>query len=76
MAAHGEESLEAVTLRDCATATGERVAGRVFIFIGASPNTDWLGDQVARDPRGLHPGRRPSCGPRRAAALARSSGRR
>jgi thioredoxin reductase (NADPH) len=52
--AHGDASLEAVTLRDCDTRAEERLAGRsVFIFIGASPNTDWLGDQVARDPHGF-----------------------
>ena len=54
VAAHGEDALEAVTLRDCDSDEEQRVAGRsVFIFIGASPNTDWLGDQVARDPLGF-----------------------
>jgi thioredoxin reductase (NADPH) len=52
--AHGEAALEAVTLRDRDTRDEERLPVRsVFIFIGASPNTDWLGDQVARDPHGF-----------------------
>jgi thioredoxin reductase (NADPH) len=25
----------------------------LFVYIGASPRTDWLGDGVARDPRGF-----------------------
>ena len=29
----------------------------MFVFIGAAPRTDWLGDLVARDDRRLHPGR-------------------
>ena len=55
-----------------ATATGEqRVARRsVFIFIGASPNTDWLGDQVARDPLGFILAGPELRRPGRAAALA------
>ena len=44
-------------------------AGAMFIFIGAAPYTDWLGDHVARDARGfvLAGARR---GGRRRAALA------
>jgi thioredoxin reductase (NADPH) len=54
VAAHGEESLDAVTLRDRDSGEEHRAAGRsVFIFIGASPNTDWLDGQVARDPHGF-----------------------
>ena len=53
-AAHGRESLEEITLRDRAGGTEERVpAGSVFIFIGASPNTDWLAGVVARDAHGF-----------------------
>ena len=28
-------------------------ASALFIFIGASPHTDWLGDQIARDSYGF-----------------------
>ena len=47
---HGEDGqLEAVTLRD-----GERVDLRfLFLFLGASPCTDWLDDTVARDEHGF-----------------------
>ena len=41
--------LEAVTLRD-----GERLSlSFLFLFLGAAPCTDWLGDVVARDDRGF-----------------------
>ncbi len=46
----GEPSLEAVVVRD--TRTGERTelqAGALFVFIGASPHTDWLRGEVAMD---------------------------
>ncbi len=47
---HGEEGhLEAVTLTD-----GTRLPlSFLFLFLGASPCTDWLGDVVARDPKGF-----------------------
>jgi len=47
---HGENGqLEAVTLRD-----GEQLAlSFLFLFLGASPCTDWLGDVVARDENGF-----------------------
>ena len=47
---HGEEGeLEAVTLID-----GERIPlGFLFLFLGAAPCTDWLGDAVARDEKGF-----------------------
>jgi thioredoxin reductase (NADPH) len=49
-ALHGEEGqLEAVTLTD-----GTRLPlSFLFLFLGASPCTDWLGDAVARDPHGF-----------------------
>jgi thioredoxin reductase (NADPH) len=49
-ALHGEDGkLEAVTLTD-----GERLPfSFLFLFLGASPCTDWLGDVVARDPKGF-----------------------
>jgi thioredoxin reductase (NADPH) len=47
---HGENGqLEAVTLRD-----GERIAfSFLFLFLGALPCTEWLGDVVARDEKGF-----------------------
>ena len=47
---HGADGeLEAVTLRD-----GERLAfSFLFLFLGAAPCTDWLGDTVARDDKGF-----------------------
>jgi thioredoxin reductase (NADPH) len=49
-ALHGEEGrLEAVTLTD-----GTRLPlSFLFLFLGASPCTDWLGEVVARDPDGF-----------------------
>jgi thioredoxin reductase (NADPH) len=49
-ALHGEDDkLEAVTLTD-----GERLPfSFLFLFLGASPCTDWLGDVVARDTKGF-----------------------
>ncbi len=49
-ALHGTDGqLDAVTLRD-----GERLSfSFLFLFLGASPCTDWLGDVVARDDRGF-----------------------
>jgi thioredoxin reductase (NADPH) len=41
--------LEAVTLRD-----GERLPfTTLFLFLGADPCTDWLGDELARDAKGF-----------------------
>jgi len=47
---HGADGeLEAVTLRD-----GERLSfSYLFLFLGAAPCTDWLGDVVARDDKGF-----------------------
>ena len=47
---HGEDgALEAVTLRD-----GERLpVSFLFLFLGAAPCTDWLGDVVRRDDHGF-----------------------
>ncbi len=53
-ACHGEDNLEAITLIDREQDRSERVpANSLFIFIGAAPRTDWLGDVVARDERGF-----------------------
>jgi thioredoxin reductase (NADPH) len=49
-ALHGEEGrLEAVTLVDGA----ELPLSFLFLFLGATPCTDWLGEVVARDPHGF-----------------------
>ncbi|MER8058486.1 MULTISPECIES: FAD-dependent oxidoreductase [unclassified Streptomyces] len=53
-AAHGAERLERLTLRDTATGETERVDAQwMFVFIGAAPLTDWLGEGVRRDERGF-----------------------
>jgi thioredoxin reductase (NADPH) len=47
---HGDSGrLRSVTLAD-----GEEITlGYLFLFLGASPCTDWLGEGVARDPNGF-----------------------
>jgi thioredoxin reductase (NADPH) len=50
----GERELEAVTIAD--TRSGERSqvpARALFVFIGASPHTEWLGGQLASDDAGF-----------------------
>ncbi len=52
--AHGGEHLAEVTLCDGKDGTQTTVpCGSMFVFIGAEPRTDWLGDTVARDERGF-----------------------
>jgi thioredoxin reductase (NADPH) len=52
--ARGDGHLEAVTLTDRQAGTDEDVAVNwLFVFIGASPHTDWLGGEVARDAKGF-----------------------
>ncbi|WP_181782156.1 FAD-dependent oxidoreductase [Pseudonocardia pini] len=52
--ATGGEHLEKLTLRDRNTGETETVdAGYLFVFIGASPRTDWLGDRIQRDRAGF-----------------------
>lgn len=54
VAGHGDGHLESVTLADRAAGTTEELATNwLFVFIGASPRTDWLGDGVARDDKGF-----------------------
>jgi thioredoxin reductase (NADPH) len=54
VAARGEEHLEAVTVADRERGVSEECpASWLFVFIGASPRTDWLGPQVIRDPGGF-----------------------
>ena len=54
VAAHGDGHLESVTLVD--RETGEErdePTNWLFVFIGALPRTDWLGDAVVRDSKGF-----------------------
>ena len=52
--AGGNGHLETLTLADRASGTEEQVGcAALFVFIGASPRTDWLGDEVVRDARGF-----------------------
>ena len=51
---HGERRLEEISVLCSDTNKIERVpANAMFIFIGALPRTDWLGDCVERDDRGF-----------------------
>ncbi len=51
---HGESHLEEVSVLCSDTNKIERVpATSIFIFIGALPRTEWLGDLVERDERGF-----------------------
>jgi thioredoxin reductase (NADPH) len=53
-ALRGEDGLESVVIRD--TDTGEQrelPAKALFVFIGASPHTDWLRQLVATDEHGF-----------------------
>ena len=52
--ARGDGHLEALMLADRATGAEEEVATSwLFVFIGAMPRTDWLGDDVARNDKGF-----------------------
>ncbi|WP_410671244.1 FAD-dependent oxidoreductase [Amycolatopsis sp. cmx-4-68] len=49
---HGDEHLERLTV--CENGVTETVeTGHLFIFIGAAPRTDWLGDAIHRDDHGF-----------------------
>ena len=51
--ANGDGHLESLTIADRDGGSSEDVpAGWLFVFIGASPRTDWLGGDVVRDERG------------------------
>jgi len=69
---HGENQLEGISVRCARTGSVDRYPARsVFIYIGALPKTDWLGEFVKRDERGfilsgpdlLKDGKRPSSWP-------------
>jgi thioredoxin reductase (NADPH) len=50
----GTDRLEGLRLRHAVTGQEEEVStGFLFVFIGATPRTEWLGDQVARDAHGF-----------------------
>ncbi|UOZ10405.1 response regulator [Amycolatopsis sp. WQ 127309] len=50
--AHGGDHLERLTL--CENGVTEEVdTGHLFIFIGAAPRTEWLGDDLHRDDHGF-----------------------
>src|SRR5579862_7068406 len=51
---HGDTHLEEISVLCSDTNKVERVpASSVFIFIGALPRTDWVGDTIERDDRGF-----------------------
>jgi thioredoxin reductase (NADPH) len=53
-AVHGEDRLEAVTIRDHGNAQDWRIDTRaVFVMVGAAPNTAWLSGLVALDNKGF-----------------------
>jgi thioredoxin reductase (NADPH) len=54
VACHGKDRLEAIELRALGGNATETVpAEYLFAFLGAQPRTEWLGDEIARDPRGF-----------------------
>ena len=53
-ALHGDDHLEAVTIRRGASGTEETVPSRaLFVMVGAAPNTGWLADLVKLDQHGF-----------------------
>jgi len=53
-AAHGTDHLESVTLADRSTgAETDEATNWLFVFIGALPRTDWVGEAVVRDAKGF-----------------------
>jgi len=51
---HGDKHLEEISVLCSDTDKVERVpASSMFIFIGALPRTDWMGDAIERDDRGF-----------------------
>jgi thioredoxin reductase (NADPH) len=53
-ACHGDERLEAVELRDRESGSSEVLpSAYLFVFLGATPRTGWLGGSVACDERGF-----------------------
>jgi len=53
-AAHGDDHLERLTLRDSSSGAAETVDAQwLFVFVGGAPLTDWLDGVVTRDDRGF-----------------------
>ena len=53
VAAHGDNSLEAIDVRDAPTGKTTRLeSGGLFIFIGADAETGWLPPEIALDQKG------------------------
>ena len=53
-ALHGEDALEAVTIRDRMSGQDWRIGARsVFVMVGAAPNTGWLSGLVDLDGKGF-----------------------
>ena len=53
-ALHGEDALEAVTIREGLGGEAWRLPARaLFVMVGAAPNTGWLSDLVALDGKGF-----------------------
>ena len=52
VAAHGEQSLEAIDVRQADGNTTRHDSGGLFVFIGADAETDWLPPEIALDPKG------------------------
>jgi thioredoxin reductase (NADPH) len=54
VAIEGEDHVERLVLADATTGQTTTVpASRLFVFIGAQPPTEWLGDAFSRDERGF-----------------------
>ncbi len=54
VACSGDGHLEALTLADRDSGVNEEVSSSwLFVFIGASPRTEWLGPDVVRDDKGF-----------------------
>jgi thioredoxin reductase (NADPH) len=52
--AEGKEQLETLILYNHQTNTNQQVVAKaLFIFIGAKPYTDWLGEEVLKDTKGF-----------------------
>ncbi len=46
---YGEQFLESIVVRDLDTGTEERLEGALFVLIGATPRSEWLGDALVLD---------------------------
>jgi len=50
----GEGKLEKLVVRNISTQTAQTIdADAMFVFIGAKPYTDWLGDKIIKDGKGF-----------------------